>query len=468
MRSWVVVTEDGDPGVAARFEGRALALARLEALEPAAGLVVVAAGLDEQGLVTLCRGVRSRPEPRCYLAPIVIVDRYAPQRPDLEPMVDLLLDPTPSCADTQAEIERATAPILHAIDGLPDLEISRDANIGAKVLRHLWSRNLELAPVPSSRNVRGYVYPPVEPFFDRSDESVFQVLDFLEAEHLVRGEFVDHVHLCHFCGSAFLNFVETCPRCGGKDLERDDLVHHFPCGYMGNSREFGGRRGEQVCPKCGDRLRGLGTDYDKPSLVYTCRACRQVFQEPEIATLCYNCRRPGRPEDLIERDVKRYSLTALGEHGAIYGLDALFRRLLDERLNLVDMEIFKLFLRVEAARIRRYKISTSTLALLEIPGLQHLYARFGSRSREVFGEFASILKGVLRTTDIIASLNDTAFLILLVETPGEGAEVAMLRLREQAEKVFAEEAEVAATLRTKIAPVDPEAVPDSLIESLLA
>ncbi len=466
MKSWVVVTENGDHGVAGHFGGQGLALAQLDMLEPAPGLVIVALGLGEQGMLALCRSIRMRPEPRCYLAPIVAVDRYLPQRPELASTVDLLLESPLSSAATQAEIERVAAPILHAIDELP--EVGRDANVGAKVLRYLWTRNLELVPQPSSGNVRGYVYPPVEPFFDRSDESAFQVLDFLEAEHLVRGEFVDHVHLCHFCGSAFLNFVETCPQCEGKDLERDDLVHHFPCGYMGNSREFGGDGRDKICPKCGERLRGLGTDYDKPSLVYSCRSCRHVFQEPEIATLCYNCRRPGRPEDLVERDVKRYALTALGEHSAVHGLDALFHRLLDERLHLVDMETFKLFLQVEAARIRRYKISTSTVALLEIPGLQHLYARFGSRAREVFGEFASILKGVLRMTDIVASLSDTAFLILLVETPSEGAEVAMRRLREEAGRVFADEAEVAATLRTKIVPVDPEADPESCIEALLA
>lgn len=469
MSAYVVVTSNEDAALVERIGGTRYTIESLADLEPAAGLIILAEDADDDTLVTLCRRIRPRPEPRIYLAPIVNVGRSG-MRQTLEnarDMVDLVLDPNLSWSQVEAEIHRYVASIHHYIEGLPDVGSSRDTNIAFKVLRYMQSRGQEMLPTPTSRTIQGYTYPPIEPFFGRHDDSLFQVLDFLESEHLLRGEFVDHVHLCNFCGSAFLNFVETCPQCGGKDLQRDELLHHFPCGYMGSSQEFK-KGGDKVCPKCDQRLRGLGTDYDKPSLVYTCRECCHVFQDPEIATLCYHCRRPSRPEDLVERDIKRYTLTALGEQCALYGLDSLFRRFLDEGLNLLDVETFKIFLGVEAARIKRYKISTSSLALLEIPGLQHLYVKFGRRSREVFGELAAIIKAVLRTTDIITTLTDSAFLILMVETPAEGAAVAMRRLQEQTEKLLAAEQDVAATIRTNIVPIDGEEPVDTLIERLLA
>jgi len=469
MNTCIVVSNNKDSAVARRLGATCRTMESIADLEATAGLIILAENADDNTLIALCRHVRQRPEPPIYLAPIISLGRSsAGQQPEnTGVMVDLQLEADLSWSQLEAEIHHHVAAIHQYIESLAEVTGSRDTNIAIKLLRYMQSRGREMVPTPTSRTVHGYTYPPLEPFFGRDDDSLFQVLDFLETEHLLRGEFVDHVHLCNFCSSAFLNFTETCPQCSGKDLQRDELLHHFSCGYMGNSREFQ-QNGDKICPKCGLRLRGLGTDYDKPSLVYSCRACSHVFQDPEIATLCYNCRRPSRPEDLVERDIKRYTLTALGEQGARYGLDSLFRRFLDEDLTILDLETFKIFLRVEVARIRRYKVSTSSLALLEIPGLQHLYVRFGSRSREIFGELAAIIKAVLRTTDIITSLNDSTFVILLMETPAEGAAVAMRRLQEQTEKLLAGEKDAAATIRTNIAPVDGDLSVETLIERLLA
>ena len=91
----------------------------------------------------------------------------------------------------------------------------------------------------------------------------------------------DKVHRCPNCAWHTLNFVEVCPRCRGIDIEIENVIHHFACAYVGAWSEF--RHGvDLVCPKCDEKLRHMGMDYEKPSDTYRCHACGYVFTESRV------------------------------------------------------------------------------------------------------------------------------------------------------------------------------------------
>lgn len=152
-----------------------------------------------------------------------------------------------------------------------------DANLGVRLLRYLYVRQDEIAPIRGVWSIYGYHYPKLSMFLETEDMSVVKVLQYLESQALIEGDFQDKAYACARCGCNFLNFREVCPHCGSANLRVDDLVHHFRCGHVAPEPEFKDN-GDLTCPKCSRPLTSLGTDYDKPSLVYTCRDCGHTFQ----------------------------------------------------------------------------------------------------------------------------------------------------------------------------------------------
>jgi GGDEF domain-containing protein len=420
---------------------------------------------EPEAALAILRIIRQSSLPGVYLRPVVLVGDGAHLPAHLVQAVEgrLTLGSAESF-DRQRLYDRIHA-IHTRIEGLPDIKIAPDRNIGLKVLRFLYTRETELFPLSGVHSPQGTSYPAVDPFFAQIDESLFQVLDFLKGQGLLKGTFDSKAHFCGQCQSAFLNFMEICPQCSSPDLHSDDLIHHFECGFVGNEAEFGEGQNRR-CPKCGLGLRQLGVDYDKPSAVSVCNSCGHTSQDPLVTTLCYRCGAKAPPEDLLQRTIWRYGLTALGTNAARFGLDNLFRSILEREVGALPMETFRHFLAKEIGRIKRYGKPHSTLGMFAIGELEQVYLRLGDRSKELFEEISTVIRAVLRDSDVIASLSDAIFLILLVETPAAGAQRAMERLETAVADLLKANLQEALTLKTAARLVSGEDTVAGLIEEI--
>lgn len=352
------------------------------------------------------------------------------------------------------------------IDHLPDAHSAVDTNIAFKVLRLIASRNSEQEPVTTVRRISGYVYPLLEPLFSKRDEGVLEILEFLETQKLITGRFVSKAHFCSSCNSAFINFKEACPQCGADDLSVDELVHHFRCAYMGAMSDFQ-RGSSMVCPKCDRELHHIGVDYDKPSIMYKCNQCSHGFQDPSIMTTCYNCGRSTEPENQNSRVISAYSISAIGQNAASYGMEALFTKILDSELQLHSFDAFKDFYHIEAARIRRYKKSDSSLVMIALRDIDKLYVRLGGRATEVFGELSTVFRTVLRQSDVITARNESIFFVIMTETSATHAERAVERLREGITGLLANNLDFAPEMSSLIKTVSTDMDLDQTLEAFL-
>lgn len=314
------------------------------------------------------------------------------------------------------------------IDTLKEISEKGDTNITFKVLRYISTRGFEFKPIQSARNTCGYVYPSLEPLFPKQDIGVLETLEYLADQKLISGQYVNRVYNCTHCGCAFLNFFETCPDCTSSDLRTEELIHHFKCAYIGEMSEY--QRGhELVCPKCDRPLKHIGVDYDKASVMYHCNNCQNVFQEPQVMTSCYNCWRETAPENQIVKNIKAYSITALGQNAAQHGMDSLLEVILETKVHAIPFNVFKTYFNIELARILRYKLSQSCLVIMRLDAIEKIYGILGKRSTELFNELSDAFKASLRTSDVFAVKDENIFLALFTETPPENAEIAVTRLK---------------------------------------
>jgi len=183
-----------------------------------------------------------------------------------------------------------------------------EGSVGLRVLRFMGARDDTFHPVRTSQRKEGFVYPRLDPLLEGSGRAIIPVLSSLEQRHRLVGRFVTKRHACMNCRSGFLNFAEICPDCGSENLDVDQLIHHFRCAYTGPKWEFEQDDEPLACPKCDRTLRQIGTDYDKPSLVYSCNECQHQFQNPDIRTDCYHCGHSAAPERQIEEKIKAYNI----------------------------------------------------------------------------------------------------------------------------------------------------------------
>ncbi len=383
---------------------------------------------DDEDLPNTQHTIRASQNPLIYLRPIVslVSDKprnAAPSQSDRT----LLKDEFDN--EYAKKLLSSFHPINHWIENLPAADGSTDRNIALRVLRFMASRSKEFSPIMTSSDPHGFLYPVLEPLFAIRDIGTIETLQYLKGQRLLQGRFFKQAYFCSSCQSAFLNFEEQCPHCNSGNLKIDELVHHFKCAYTGELSEF--QIGNHLsCPKCEQQLRHIGVDYDKPSIIYHCNDCTHVFQDPEVICSCYNCGHTTSPEDQINRTIEHYNVTSLGQNAAVYGMESLFSNILSTDLKLTSEAVFKEYLKLESARISRYKLSTTSLVLVNINELDEIYIKLGDKAKDVFHELSAVFKSILRTSDVITAINETLFLILMTETSANNAERALERLQQ--------------------------------------
>lgn len=99
---------------------------------------------------------------------------------------------------------------------------------------------------------------------------------------------LDRVWVCPQC-RALPSFRPACPCCGSGGVERDRMLHHFACAFVGSTGEFQVSEEGLACPKCCTQRLAVGTDCDYLDGPWRCTDCDWNTAELEIVGHCLKC-----------------------------------------------------------------------------------------------------------------------------------------------------------------------------------
>lgn len=369
---------------------------------------------DEDACLHLLQEIRSSVYEEIYLKPVFILAYESKVSPVHEALADGILRDR-SLGSHYVAIEH----IIKANEKV--LEVDSDfkgRKILLRLIRLLYTRDASLEPVATVRSHMGYSYPFLDAHIAKKDYQ--EVLDIMEAgvsRGFLSTDFVDIAHLCSQCLSGFINYRETCPKCGSRNHESQHTIHHFVCGFVGPESDFFQDQ-KMVCPKCDRQLRHIGVDYDKPSLISECEN-GHVFQEADMKTFCFNCQDENELSNLIDYRLHQFALTASGANVAISGADKKKRKQKDLE-GFVSLSVFKTFLRIEMERQKSYK-NKGTLTYINLVLSPTTLKKHQDDFDELGYEIAKVVKSQLKSTEIVSFINEDVFLIISPETPKENA-----------------------------------------------
>lgn len=323
-----------------------------------------------------------------------------------------------------AEALHHIAPIQHRLAALPAMRGGQESR-GLGILAHAFARDARIAPVWDPARTQAMRYSALF-----GVPNARQHLKRLEAEGLLERRHAARLHACANCGSSRLNAAEHCPDCGGSFLEEERLVHHYACGYQDRQSAFG-PRGAMQCPKCGDRPRHFGVDYDAPGATTVCRQCGADADPPDVKFTCLDCAAATGSEAAETIDWFSFGLTDNGVEAVKNGRLPDFRveRAFDALAQSRSAHDFGQVLLHDLGIAARYDrpIAVARARLKSPDGLIAEHGR--PRVEEAFGLLAELCGEALRETDLLAVDTDT-MLIAMPETRPETARGVLDRLNQ--------------------------------------
>jgi DNA-binding response OmpR family regulator len=288
-----------------------------------------------------------------------------------------------------------------------------------RTLRFMYTRNISvLKPEIDRHSQVGYSFPLLSLQYSHNETyKLLDALDEAEEKDLLTGHFFETFYLCPECFEGFLQYREVCPNCESPNLMSEDLIHHFPCAYIGPGSDFKTDRNANmlVCPKCDQYLKHIGVDYDKPSLIYTCQHCYNRVQDVMAHAKCLSCGSDRAVEQLDKRTIREYELTAKGAE-APRNTQLLIdndSESLKEATRLVDLETFDLMLNYEVKRRKATSLEAHIggLRLVKRDENEPLTAE----EIHYFQEQAlKLFKGLSKPEDVITYWDSSSFLFSLL------------------------------------------------------
>jgi GGDEF domain-containing protein len=323
-----------------------------------------------------------------------------------------------------------------------ELYVAKSISFEAKVINRtfnlLYTRDKKvLQPFPYHKSVIGYIFPELSLHFSENDENqVFKILEIIEKENLVSSTFFQRIYTCTSCNGGILNYREVCPKCQSSNSQEEDLVHHFPCAYVGPIKDFKNKLDDDLnCPKCNKHLKHIGVDYDKPSILYTCNACSHKYQDFNVKAKCLVCLQDNEVETLAAKAINTYEITKKGEDVALNGYLSTSVDL-DEMKGTVSFSIFKVMLNYELERLKQNN-TNSNIAYIKIANAGEIYSRIGSdRQKALIAEFIQLLRTNLRSSDFITFYNSSTLIMSLNEIPEKVAKNILLDIKELVVKLM--------------------------------
>jgi GGDEF domain-containing protein len=310
----------------------------------------------------------------------------------------------------------------------------------SRVLSWLWLRaDAHVYALRDPEVPQHYRYPLLEALADAEQVNPFVWLSLMvQHEWLEEGVLVDRVRLCSDCGSGRLNFIDVCAECQAMDISRQPSLHCFTCGHVGPQESFL-KDGVLLCPNCLNRLRHIGSDYDRPLENYRCRSCQAFFVDADVQARCLDCGLSHAPDKLRIREVRDFRLAEAGRFRCRQDFND---RSIDHfgRLNLLGGKDFFELLTWQIQVLRRYQKPAFSLIGLRFVNLAGTLARLGEHRGHAFiDSVTDRLKESVRETDRCSRSTEEFFWIMLPHTDGKGLEFVKQRLSRVAELFSAPE-----------------------------
>ena len=372
---------------------------------------------------------RIRSHPATALTPLIAVSQREGVQ-ELQQLIDVFL-PFPLDVGQLRQSLYKLMPLRRKIGGFsaPPPGLQQREELWLNLLRFLSSRGIfKLTPRWNINASQGYGYPVVSAILGAQPGEEVQQLELLTQMGLLEGRFYDKIHLCPQCQRFQLNFREVCPACRSSNLYLEENLHHYACGYIGPRRKFQ-QGGILCCPKCRQGLKSLGVDYDKPSSGHYCPNCQQSLAEALVDCLCLCCGASFSPGSARLQSIWEYQLTSLAWQAAQSGFvsqDKL-RNFLHRQLGLLEYEIFKRLLEIEASISRR---CPRPLCLIKLKIENYPYQNTGNAYLYQFwGRLMGTLRDNLRVNDLVTWLGGEEILILSVGASTAQAAQAVRRIQ---------------------------------------
>ena len=268
-----------------------------------------------------------------------------------------------------------------------------------------------------------------------------EALAGLARDGLLATRFFQRVHECSHCSSARLIAQEECEACHSSHIEPVPVVHHYSCGHQGLRPQF--VQGNQlVCPKCNDRLRHYGVDYDVSGELTHCHDCGHQSGDVEVGFVCMDCGEHTAAKDSATRDIHHYTLTADGEQAVLSGaLPGLLGRD-GEPARVISVEEFDRLVILEQRRTRRSNRPHVVMRVM-LQASQERAEQLGLASlNSLYAQASNVIAERLRDSDLVAWRGSRIYL-LMPDTPAENAAVVVSKLSAALNDLFGMEPEFA-------------------------
>lgn len=266
---------------------------------------------DQDLIQYAVRKIRTTLTRNIFLKPIILLNCTLANASSCERhLVDGSVVTIDNLQDYDIMVTRINQEMEQFRDGIEQLNTVSPNLVWIKTMAaYLRSRNrTRLTAIPSFESSVGYIWPELSVHFSPAKQrSALEVLAWGVLNNYLTAEFSDITYVCPSCKSNHLIYRETCAKCHSSNIENEDLIHHFPCAYVGKASDFG--KGDHMkCPKCRKSLKNLGRDYDMPSSVYTCRSCNHSAQQPLIRAKCTLCKHETEVENLETVTICNYEI----------------------------------------------------------------------------------------------------------------------------------------------------------------
>lgn len=379
-----------------------------------AGIIID--GKNNEFTKMVIRRIRGNNNPLIYLKPIIILNGNAHR----DPFVSSLIDGVIFSFDQIPLIDEKVSIINDLFSKLTIINsISYEALSISKLLYFMYTRELKiLEPTPYALSNTHYCFPFLAcNFSDFEEYQVLEILDIATQEGIFKHKFIDRIYLCSNCKSGHLSYRETCPKCGSSHTDSFDIVHHFPCAYVGPITDFTNDIDDQLnCPKCSKKLKHIGVDYDKPSVLHQCKNCDNRFQDFNVKAKCMSCTFDNSVEALVDKEIYEYEITKKGENYALQGYVSTPKDI-EDIIGTVKFDTFKTVVRYEIERLRQTEGSSNIVAITILNAGQ-FYAKVGTNAQQnLLKDIVGEIRSSIRSSDMITFYSSSVILITMFEIP---------------------------------------------------
>jgi GGDEF domain-containing protein len=372
--------------------------------------------------------IRSHYNPEFYLKPVFLLNFKQTKDPLLNNMHDGLM----TSYEQVVELSEVAKRIFLRTTQLDNqLVPSFEGQTVKKVLNYMYTRDIRtLKPIVDLNSSIGYTYPELSINFTNTEEpQVLEILEWADREGLIWPDFYERVYLCNNCSSGALSYREVCPHCNSANSRSEDLVHHFPCAYIGPISDFQNNIDNSLnCPKCNKTLRHIGIDYDKPSVIHHCNNCDQNYQDAFIKSKCLSCEDDIDVKYLVPKTVNIYKLTRKGRSAATSGFLSSSQEV-DDIFGTINMHTLKIMLHYELERVKETPAQKTTLALVHLENIFELYNKIGKRGeRKLLEELVGVVRENIKSSDVIAFESSSTLYLMLTNMASENADQKLKNL----------------------------------------